>query len=436
MLDTAATIVALCTAPGASERAVIRLSGPRALEIGCTVSNLVSDAPGAVSVTYAVAGVTFPGSVYVFRAPRSYTGEDVAELHFPGNPVIVRWLIEACLAAGARQAEAGEFTARAFFAGKLTIDQAEGVAAAIHAENAAELAAARQLMAGELARGLRPIVDDIAAVLALVEAGIDFSEEEVKFISDAHLAARLASISAMLTTLVTRSARFQPLRQEPVVVLTGAANAGKSTLLNALVGNERALVSPVAGTTRDALTARVRLARGHLLLTDVAGFERPAEALSAGEAEVARAMRATTLRSIDEADIVVLVLDRGRSVGALPFNRKPDLVVASKADLGDVESGDIAVSARSGSGLDALRAALDEHAFATPASSGGVALNQRHRAALADCQTALARASSTAGSELIAADLRVALDALGSVTGAVTPDDVIGRIFAGFCIGK
>jgi tRNA modification GTPase len=431
------TIVAISSAVGAAPRMIVRVSGPLAPELARSLCR--SDDPpasGAARVRLHFAGLVAPAWLYVFRAPRSYTGDDLVEFHLPGNPLLACMLLDHLRRAGARDAEAGEFTARAFFNGRLDLTEAEGVAATIAAQTEDELAAARQLMAGELARRLRPLTDAVAETLALVEVGIDFSDEDVTFLSPEQVRTRLAGADAALGQLLSDSARFERLRHEPTAVLVGRPNAGKSTLLNVLAGRPRAVTSPVAGTTRDVLSAEVVLERGMLRLVDVAG-------LDAGGGEmrgpIERQMRERALRAVEEADIVILVREVGESALVDAVAREPDLVVRSKSDLAAAAAaGQLSVSAHTGEGLPALRDRLDRLAFGERSARPSLALNARHVAAVGEARDALSRASSSAdrSPELLALELREALDALGRVVGAVTPDDLLGRIFSSFCIGK
>jgi tRNA modification GTPase len=386
--------------------------------------------------------MTVPTWVYLFKNPRSYTGEDLVEFHIPGSPLLARMLLDDLVARGARPADPGEFTARAYFNGRLDLTEAEGVAATIAASGEQELCAARQLLAGELARRVRPASDLVAETLALVEAGIDFADEGVTFLSAKDVADRIARVDAMLRELLDSSSRFERLAHEPRVVLVGRPNAGKSTLLNALAGQERAVTSPVAGTTRDVLTANVALPRGIVKLTDAAGLGGEGQD-DATPVDVARQMRENALRAAATAEVLVLVrdvTDNRPDLESLP--RSPDFLIETKADLRPPVTGKFAVSAKTGANLDAFRRELDRLAFGTPAGGAGgtaLALNARHVQAVSEAREALARAAGhVAGeaSELIALELREALDAVGRVVGVVTPDDVLGRIFSTFCIGK
>src|SRR5207248_1484978 len=265
----------------------------------------------------------FSSWIYVFRAPHSYTGEDTIEFHIPGNPLLARMLLDELIKLGARRADPGEFTARAYFNGRLDLSQAEGVAATIAASSDAELRAARQLLADELARRVKPALDSLADALALIEVGIDFSEEEVEFISGDEIRARLDLIDRTLDDLLRDSARLERLHHTPQFVLVGRPNAGKSTLLNALAGEHRAVVSPHAGTTRDALCADVTLARGIIQMIDVAGIDQPADPVDS----IATQMQSRAHATIESADRVILIQDCLDDSTKPSLARAPDLVV-------------------------------------------------------------------------------------------------------------
>lgn len=434
------TIVAISSAVGAAARMIVRLAGPRAIELFEQIAS-TAPRPGAhrvsirVPAALAYSAGAIPAHAYLFRAPHSYTGDDLVELHLPGNPLLCQLVVDDLIARGARHAEAGEFTSRAFLRGRLDLSEAEGVALTIAASNDAELRAARQLLAGELARRLAPAMESLAGALALVEAGIDFSEEDISFITPDDLRSRLRSVQASLDAMLAETARFERLSHVPTFALVGRPNAGKSTLLNALAGHERAVVSPVAGTTRDALSASVTLDRGVVTLIDVAGIEPVADDVHGIHA----AMQDRARRTVEEADFVLLVRDVTDSMPATELPRTPDLILRNKIDLRSTvaPANAIDVSAATGAGLDDLRRAMASLAFGT--GSGTLALNARHLGAIDEARRSLERALDaidTSAAELIATDLRQALDALGSILGQVTPDDVIGRIFATFCIGK
>ena len=433
--DTIAAISSSAAAPAA--RMIVRMSGRDARRIAATVCRDLPPPGEARRAACSFAALNVRAWLYCFAAPRSYTGDDLSEFHLPGNPLLARVLLDHLIAAGARHAEPGEFTARAYFAGRIDLAEAEGVAATIAAHGEAELRAARQLLAGELSARLRGPIDRLADTLALVEAGIDFSDEDVSFVSGDELSRRLDEIDSFLRDLADNSARFEPLTHEPSFVLVGRPNAGKSTLLNALAQRDRAIVSAVAGTTRDALSADVRLRRGIVRVIDVAGLD---ETLDTSDA-IERQMDEHARRAVETADHVVLVRDATDDRPPVALPRDAVLVIETKADLAAGHAKPQAVSARTGQGLDALREALDALAFGRAAASSTLALNARHLAAIADARASLSRArdvaqTAGAGPELIALELRDALDHLGRVRGQVTPDDVLGRVFATFCIGK
>jgi tRNA modification GTPase len=343
-------------------------------------------------------------------------------------------LLDELIRHGARQAEPGEFTARAYFNGRIDLTEAEGVAATIAAQGERELAAARQLMAGELARRLKPVLIDLADTLALIEVGIDFSEEDVTFISPEELNARIEQMDGSLEALLRESARFERLSHEPRIVLVGRPNAGKSTLLNALAGHARAVVSPQQGTTRDAIWAQVRLRRGMVRVIDIAGLDALAED------SISRQMQDRARQAIEQADLLVLVRDCTDDRPSPLLGRPPDLHVASKSDLaGSVQPDELPISVVTSTNINELRDQLDLFAFGETTSGAALAVNARHVQAIQEAREALCRAierTNTSQAELLALELREALDVLGSVLGSVTPDDVLGRIFSGFCIGK
>jgi tRNA modification GTPase len=467
-------IVAIATAAGAeaggvtglrATRAVVRSAGPGAFELARQMLGVEPLHGRSVDARFPIAarnqrhvrgiseGVKTDGEssgslsvgvkVWAFAAGRSYSGDETVEYHVPGGPVVGRKVLDRLLWMGARMAEAGEFTARAFLNGKLDLTRAEGVALTIAAEGRAQLDAARSLLAGELSRRLKPMMDEVADVLSLVEAGIDFSDEDISFIPHDEVRARIERVLSELVGLLSESARLEQIGRVPRVVLVGRPNAGKSTLLNALVGERRAVVSEMPGTTRDVIASRVKLDRGMVEVCDVAGLDDSAAPDTSSE--VSEAMQRQARRAIAEAELVVGVRAFDDVRGLPAIDRGYDLEVLTQIDRRGVAEivGEIEVSAKSGQGMDLLRGRLDGLAFGPLVSArraGAVALSVRHVEALVRARIALEQARDQAKHggpiELQAADLRVALDCLGEVLGAVSPDDVLGRVFSRFCIGK
>lgn len=435
------TIVAISSAVGPAARIIVRASGPEIPSLARALGNIAGDEPSSASrQSLQFSGLIVPAWIYTFRAPHSYTGEDLIEFHLPGNPILAKLLMDELLRLGVRSADPGEFTARAYFNGKMDLTAAEGVAATIAATGERELSAARQLLAGELARRLAPVMDELADALSLIEVAIDFSEEDVAILSADQLRQRLHRVDCLLADLMRDSARFERIVHEPQVVLIGRPNAGKSTLLNALSGHRRAVVSPVPGTTRDVLSAEVTLGRGGIVLKDLAGLDDNA---AASDNVIEQKMHSQALRELKAADVVALVEDLTDSRPRLRVPRAPDLVVRTKLDLvrdaTRAELSELQVSAQTGEGMDELKGRLNALCFGELNPAASLALNLRHVQGIGSARSALARALDLLPGirpELLALELREAMDALGAILGRVTPDDLLGRIFAGFCIGK
>ena len=450
------TIAALASPPGAGVRAIVRASGPAcaALVRACTELDAAELGARALRAIEFDDGVgAQPGWLLWMRGPRSLTGEDVAEFHLPGNPELARAALARLFALGARSAAPGEFTRRAFLAGKLDLSRAEGVLALVSAESDDERRAASRLLAGELARRVDRARDALADVRALCEASLDFDESETGHVPAAEIAALLARADTELA--LARAEELARPAESGVAraVLGGAPNAGKSQLFNVLAGESRsggALVSPLAGTTRDSLSARLALAGAEVELWDTAGI-----AAAAGDVERAAQAHARAGRST--AELLVWVVDAAAPLpepAAVLAELAPGarvLVAWNKQDLpgarpepppewrADPRLADwVALSGRTGAGIAELRARLATLAALRPGVSRELAA--RHASALDRAAEALerGRAELAAGAplELAAEQFRAATDALDDVLGATTPDEVLGRIFARFCIGK
>lgn len=436
------TIAAWASAPGRSARAVIRLSGPLTRDAIASVTGCAQPDPGAspqararyVRITLS-RGLELPACLIEWRGPRSFTGEDSAELLIPGNPALVERVLHRLLSIpGVRQASPGEFSARAYLAGRLTLDQAEGIAHLIAAKSENERIAAQALLSGTLGDRYRVWADELATLLALVEAGIDFADQEdVVAIAPGELRSRLDVLRDAIDTLIGPGAVRLARVEDPLVVLVGPPNAGKSTLFNALLGKARSIASPVRGTTRDVIVEVLPIGLTQVRLADLPG-------LDAGAASpVGRAAQAAAGEAVREADILVVCDPAGR-FNDLPEDRRPVIRVRTKADLpgGSQTLSGLAVCALSGAGLEALRDAI---AGAVQDLSGASAhLAPRHVHILRAASDAIREASDLAATgadpALAAAAMRQALDELGDLTGRLSPDEIIGRIFSRFCIGK
>jgi tRNA modification GTPase len=445
ILDPSDTIAAIASPAGRGLRGIVRLSGPAAWEValaGFTPDRDATPPKRAERRTgsYRLKGLrpALPASVWLWPGPKTYTGQTSAEIHTVAATPLLQRLLAHCLARGARLAEPGEFTLRAFLAGRIDLTRAEAVLGVVEAANPAQLEAALGQLAGGLAGPVAALRDRLLDVLAHLEANLDFVDEpDVDLLGRAALAEELAQGAADLASLAERlQGRDRPAGQ-PRVVLTGPPNAGKSRLFNALAGHDHALVSSQPGTTRDYLSALVDCDGLTVELIDTAGTD---EAFSPIEARAQalraeQAARADLLLDCCSGDVdSEIFTSSGRP--ALCVRTKSDLVPAL-ADAPDV----LATSAATGMGLERLRAAI---ASALRASADAADLPTttaaRCRDGLTRASAALGDASSMltlgGGEELIAIDLRLAIDELGKVVGAVFTDDVLDRIFRRFCIGK
>lgn len=438
-MSAADTIYALASGAAAGAVAVLRLSGPDTAE---AVRQLAGDLPpprrASLRRLRAPDGETLDQALVLwFPGPASYTGEDAAEFHLHGGRSVVAGMMEALAGAGLRQAEPGEFTRRAFLHGKMDLTAAEGIADLIAAETAAQRRQALHQAGGGLAKLYDGWAERLARLLAHQEAAIEFAEDGLPTDLDAKARAGAGVLRAEIESHLADARRGELLREGLVFAIIGAPNAGKSSLLNALVGREAAIVSARAGTTRDIVEARLDLAGVPVTLSDTAGLREAGDEIEAEGIKRAE-------RRAKEAQLVITVFaanqpaDREtlRWVGpeALVLINKCDLALAPAAVAGVPA---MAVSARVGTGLDALRSHLADAALQlTGAGQGNQLTRPRHRAALTEAAALLADAESACLPELTAEALRAAVFALGRLTGRVGVEEILDIVFRDFCIGK
>src|SRR5690606_26150114 len=437
------TIVAVATAAGEGGIGVVRLSGPRARDIGERVCARALRPRHAHRTRFHESGgaVLDDGIALLFAAPASYTGEDVVELQAHGSPAVLRRLVEVCVEAGARHARPGEFSERAFLSGRLDLAQAEGGADLIAASDLRAARAARRALDGESSRRVDAIAASLLALRVQVEAMIDFSDEPLEVLGGDEARMGLEALAAELETLIAAAERGRRLRDGLHAVIVGPPNAGKSSLLNALAGSDRAIVTDIPGTTRDLLSETVRVDGVELTLVDTAGLRAGGDAI---EREGMRRARA----ELERADLAIVVLDgrdpeAGRAAVADTIAGVPKVLwLHNKADLVDEAGAPAAdalrVSARTGAGLEELHRRLRAVAGGSP-GGGEFTARTRHVQALRGGADAIGRARAHFVGEVLelaAEALREAHDLLGEITGRVTPDDLLGHIFATFCIGK
>ncbi|MBA4063093.1 MAG: tRNA uridine-5-carboxymethylaminomethyl(34) synthesis GTPase MnmE [Isosphaera sp.] len=444
------TIVAVSSAPGPGARAVVRVGGPGALDLVNTTFSRDAESsersappprrgrfvPGSLRLSGVPAPL--PATLYFFPGPRSYTGQDLAELHTIGSPPLVERLVADLVAAGARPALPGEFTLRAFLAGKTDLPRAEAVQAVVAAGTDADLRAALDQLAGGVSRPLEALRDDLLNLLADLEAALDFADEDLEFVGRdetlGRLDAALGQLDALLRRLDDRGVSGRPVR----VALVGRPNAGKSSLFNALAGGD-ALVSPVPGTTRDYLVKRLDLGGVAVELVDTAGWEAAADAVADQAQRLGRG-------AAQAADVVLWCDEDGAfaddDAARLAATAAEVLRVRTKSDRASRERERpeaVPCSVLAPGGTTAVAAALRDTvlSLARPALAPSQSRCRGHLAGCAaDLRVARDHASAADPPELAAAALRAALDRLGEVTGAVYTDDLLDRVFSRFCIGK
>lgn len=459
------TIVAPATLPGSGAISIVRISGPRALE---TVSAVVSfsrplnDAPG-YSIRYGTA-LQNDGSVLdevlvsVFRAPHSYTGEEAAEISCHASRYVVETLLQRLCDAGARAAEPGEFTRRAFVNGKMDLAQAEAVADVIQSDNAAAHRVAMNQLRGGYSSRLKELRDKLLEVTALMELELDFSEEDVEFADRNHLVSLVEETLAHIRTLTDSFRLGNAIKTGIPVAIVGATNTGKSTLLNALLGEDRAIVSDIAGTTRDTVEETFNINGTVFRLIDTAGIRETEE-------EIEKIGISRSLLKLSQADIVLGVIDATAPLSEqrqhiqeiasrIRFDEQTLLLLLNKMDLVaepsraetmlvlDREIPTIPLSAKTGQGLETLKNSLMTvwEKRLKGAEQALLVTNIRHYNALHKAADALelvkAGIASGTPTDLVSQDMRDSLYHLGSILGTITDDEILGRIFERFCIGK
>ena len=440
------TIVALATPPGTGGVGVVRISGGDVERIARAVLGSVPEPRVATYATFldARGEPVDRGLALYFPGPGSFTGESVVELHGHGGPVVMSLLVEAAIDFGARRAEPGEFTKRAFLNDKLDLAQAEAIADLIESGTAQAARAALRSLSGVFSNAVNDLVQQLTAIRVYVEAAIDFPEEEIDFLGDDELAERLSRCAATFETLLSQAAVGRVMRDGYQVVIVGKPNAGKSSLMNRLSGEETAIVTEFAGTTRDVLRERIDIDGLAVELVDTAGLRDNPDRIE--EEGIRRARKAMA-----EADAVLWIQDATEAVPehieeAVPEG-VPVTIVRNKIDLSDDRPGIVEgerpvvmLSARTGEGLDALRERIRDLAGFRDLGEGAFTARRRHVEALHDAhghfEAGRAALRDARAGELLAEELRLSQHALGTITGEFTADELLGRIFSDFCIGK
>jgi tRNA modification GTPase len=444
---TRTTIAAIASPPGTGAVSLVRISGPDAIAIAGRATGGAASSQMPRTVRYCRVhdgnGNTIDdGLLTIFHGPNSYTGEDSVEFTGHGGILVTREVLDRFLACGALPAGPGEFTQRAFLNGKLDLTQAEGVMDLISAQTRLSLRAARSQLEGTLGKRTTEARDQLLETLAHLEAWIDFPEEDIDPQTGALLRGRVSSVLATVDSLLATADQGRVLREGVRTVIFGEPNVGKSSLLNYLLGFERAIVSDIAGTTRDTIEEIINLQGIPLRLVDTAGMRESDDRIEAEGIQ-------RTVRQIEAADLLLEIADASRPKppeAVLPATEAKHLLVLNKTDLGEHPSwsGTAAVrlSCIRGDGFDTLSTAIRDALHFGSADWGehAVAINARHQESLRQARTALLAAlellDGQADTELAAIDLREALEALGEIPGRVDTEDLLGVIFSSFCIGK
>lgn len=450
------TIAAIATAQGRGGVGIVRISGPLA---GATAQSIIGKLPAPRHAHYGPfqdenGQIIDEGLALYFPGPNSFTGEDVLELQGHGGPIVLDMLLQRCVQLGSRLARPGEFSERAFLNDKLDLAQAEAIADLIEASSAQAARNALRSLQGAFSQRVHNLTERLIKLRIYVEAAIDFPEEEIDFLADGHVLSMLDEVREQLSTVQREASQGALLRDGMTVVIAGRPNAGKSSLLNALAGREAAIVTEIAGTTRDVLREHIHIDGMPLHVVDTAGLRNT-------EDQVEKIGVERALKAINEADRILLVVDGTAPEAVDPFalwpeflDERPDpahvTLIRNKADL----SGDpvglqisadghatISLSAKAeGEGLDVLRDHLKACMGYQQTSESSFSARRRHLEALNKASNALEHGRSqltlAGAGELLAEDLRMAQQSLGEITGAFSSDDLLGRIFSSFCIGK
>lgn len=446
------TIVAVATAAGRGGIGVVRLSGRLLLPLALQISGATPQPRLATLVTFrnAQEQPVDQGILLYFPAPHSFTGEDVLELQAHGGPVVLQLLLQRCLELGARLAEPGEFTRRAYLNDKLDLIQAEAIGDLINAATAQAVRSAMTSLSGRFSHAIHELVDRLIGLRSLIEATLDFPDEEIEadeILKAAQVAETLTQMRGELSLIMDRARQGSLLRNGLVVVLAGPPNVGKSSLLNCLAGEERAIVTDIAGTTRDAVRETIQISGIPLHFVDTAGLREPADI-------VERLGIERSWREIERADVIVQMVDAREGVtreDELIAARLPKdlagrrIIVHNKCDLAGIEAGrrnengqgHLFLSALTGVGISLLQQELLDTAGWCDHGEDTILAKERHLLALRAAARHLEKAlEELKRSELCAEELRLAQESLNTITGEFSSDDLLGEIFSKFCIGK
>jgi tRNA modification GTPase len=454
MRASADTIAAIATAGGRGGVGIVRVSGPRARQVGeGVVGSLPAPRVAAARAFRDHDGSTLDlGLALWFPGPHSFTGDDVVELHGHGGPVVLRLLLERCLALGARLAEPGEFSRRAFINERIDLAQAEAIVDLIDAASSEAARSAVRSLRGEFSAAIDEVASGLLDLRVLVEATLDFPEEDgVDFLAESDARSRLARVRAALAAVFRAARQGSVLRDGLTVVLAGAPNVGKSSLMNRLAGDEVAIVTEHPGTTRDAIRQTIVIGGMPVHLVDTAGLRESSDpveriGIERTRAALAQADLILQVRSVaadplhaEDAETTDALAALPASIPRLELINKIDLIGEPAAETGSEAQPPwtIRVSAKSGAGLDLLRAALRRVGHQGESAEGVFLARTRHLDALARAGAHLDRAAGERlPADLLAEELRLAHDALGEIVGRVSSDDLLGEIFGRFCIGK